>query len=122
MKIVYITNDSSVTMTKNGYSGVMKKVISQISEVHALGMELELLILNENLPVSLRKEIDIRFKKAKAAPYKNFWEKITGAIDFSEAVLEEINQSDGSTVLYIRGLLPTPRMISVLCCEEDESV
>jgi len=42
MKIVYITNDNSVTTTKNGYTGVMKKVISQISEMRALGMESEL--------------------------------------------------------------------------------
>jgi len=42
MKIVYITHDNNVTTTKNGYTGVIKKVISQISELRTLGMESEL--------------------------------------------------------------------------------
>jgi len=114
MKIVYITKDNSVTTIKNGYTGVMKKVISQISELRALGMESELLILNENLPESLPKEIDIRFKKTKAAPYKNFWEKIRSSSDIAQTIGEEIKSSGRDTVLYIRGNLPTPKMVRIL--------
>jgi len=114
MKVTYITYDSNAILSNSGKSGVIKKIFAQLSALQKLGVCSELVIMHRYLPANLPEGSKMRFIEARTAPYKNIWEKIRSSTDIAEAIGKEIKSSDGNAVIYIRGLLPTPKMVRAL--------
>jgi len=114
MRMIYITGDSNAFLSNRGKGGVFKKISSQLSELQKLGVFSELVIMNKYVPYHLPEDIHVRFREARTAPYRNVWEKIRSSSDIAQAIGEEIESSDERSILYIRGLSPSPKMIRTL--------
>jgi len=109
MKLKYL-----VTGTIKYDSGVYKKIISQLKALKRIGIETELIMLSRNKPSEWTNPIKVRYKKTITSPYNNKFEKIRSQKDIARAISEEIEVSDSQTVLYIRGMIPSPSLIRVL--------
>ena len=95
-------------------SGVFKKVMQQVKAIQLTGVDAEVLLLARKIPINFPQKKDIRFRKTIVPPFNNRIEKLFSARDIARAISEEIEIAGENTVLYIRGLIPSPNLSQIL--------
>ena len=94
--------------------GVFTKIKSQIRALGSLGIETELVQISRSSSYQVPLDTKVSFRAAPVPPFKSMKEKFQSASAIAGAISEEIKLADSNTVLYLRGLIPSPFLLRCL--------